>query len=169
MPGRRIREDHKQYRDLIRDNVRSRVKDHIKSGKKVKRKGKDTIIIDIPVIELPQFRFDDPYGEGIGNGPAKPGDIVGRGPPQPGDGTGEPGDESGEHTIGVGISVDDYIDILGEELALPKLKPKDNSEIVIEKIKYNQISKVGNPSLLHKKRTLKNVIKRAISSNEGCP
>ena len=37
------------------------------------------------------------------------------------------------------------------------------------KIKYNQIAKVGNPSLLHKKRTLKNVIKRSISSGEFNP
>ena len=49
------------------------------------------------------------------------------------------------------------------------LKPKDNSDVVIEKIKYNQISNVGNPSLLHKKRTLKNVIKRNISSGEFNP
>jgi uncharacterized protein len=169
MSGRRIREDHKQYHDLIRDKVRSRVKDHIKTGQKVKRRGKDTIVIDIPVIELPQFRYDDNRDEGIGNGPVEPGDVVGVGPPSDDDDTGEAGNETGEHTIGVGISVDDYIDILGEELALPKLKPKDNSEIVIEKIKYNQISKVGNPSLLHKKKTLKNVIKRAISSNEFNP
>ena len=169
MPGRRIREDHKQYRDLVRDNVRSRVKDHIKSGKKVKRRGKDMVVIDVPVIELPQFRFGDGDGSGIGNGEADEGDVVGQGPSEQGDSTGEPGEGEGEHTIGVGISVDDYMDVLGEELELPKLKPKDNSDIVVEKIKYNQISKVGNPSLLHKKRTLKNVIKRSISSGEFDP
>jgi uncharacterized sporulation protein YeaH/YhbH (DUF444 family) len=169
MSGRRIREDHKQYRDLIRDNVRSRVKDHIKTGQKVKRRGKDTIVIDIPVIELPQFRYKHDGDEGIGNGPADLGDVVGHGPEDDADNPGIAGDNEGEHTIGVGISVDDYIDILGEELELPNLKPKDNSEVVIEKIKYNQISKVGNPSLLHKKKTLKNVIKRAISSNAFDP
>jgi len=169
MPGRRIREDHKQYRDLVKDNVRSRVKDHIKTGQKLKRHGKDTIIIDVPVIELPQFRFGNGDGSGIGNGEADEGDVVGQGPPEPGEGTGEPGDGSGEHTVGVGISVDDYMQVLGEELELPKLKPKDNSDVVIEKIKYNQISNVGNPSLLHKKRTLKNVIKRNISSGEFNP
>ena len=171
MPGRRIREDHKQYRDLIRDNVRSRVKDHIKTGKKIKRRGKDTIVVDIPVIDLPQFRHKHSDEEGIGNGPADLGDVVGQGDPEEGEGQGqgEPGEVQGEHMIGVGISVDDYIDILGEELDLPNLKPKDNSEVVIEKIKYNQIAKVGNPSLLHKKKTLKNVIKRSISSNEFNP
>ena len=169
MPGRRIREDHKQYRDLVRDNVRSRVKDHIKSGKKIKRRGKDMVVVDVSVIELPQFRYGDGDGSGIGNGEADEGDIVGQGPPEQGDGSGEAGEGEGEHTIGVGISVDDYMDILGEELELPKLEPKDNSDIVVEKIKYNQIAKVGNPSLLHKKRTLKNVIKRSISSGEFDP
>jgi uncharacterized sporulation protein YeaH/YhbH (DUF444 family) len=113
MSGRRIREDHKQYRDLIRDNVRSRVKDHIKTGQKVKRRGKDTIVIDIPVIELPQFRYKHDGDEGIGNGPADLGDVVGHGPEDDADNPGIAGDNEGEHTIGVGISVDDYIDILG--------------------------------------------------------
>ena len=95
MPGRRIREDHKQYRDLVRDNVRSRVKDHIKSGKKVKRRGKDMVVIDVPVIELPQFRFGDGDGSGIGNGDADEGEVVGQGPPEQGDNSGEPGEGEG--------------------------------------------------------------------------
>ena len=169
MPGRRIREDHKQYHDLIRDNVRSRLKDHIKSGKKIIRRGKDHVVIDVPVIDLPQFRFGYPYEDGVGSGPADEGDVVGDGPPQPGADSDSPGDEEGEHTIGVGISITDYIDILGETLELPKIKPKDNANIVNQKIKYNRISKVGNNSLLHKKKTLKNVIKRAISSNKYDP
>ena len=169
MSGRRIREDHKRYHDIIRDKVKHKLRDHIKNGKKVARRGKDYVVVDIPVVDLPRFKFGDPYGEGIGAGPGEIGDKVKDGPSQsPGD-RGEPGDAPGEHTMGVGVPLDMYLDILGEQLSLPKLEPKSVSEIIRPKIKYDKIAKVGNPSLIHKKRTLKNVIKRSIASDEYNP
>ena len=170
MSGRRIREDHKRYHDIIRDKVKHKLRDHIKNGKKVARRGKDYVVVDIPVIDLPKFRHGDPYEEGIGAGEGELGDKVKDGPPpsDPGQGD-EPGDGAGEHTVEVGVPLDTYIDILGEQLTLPKLEPKASSEIVTPKIKYDKIAKVGNPSLIHKKRTLKNVIKRSIASDEYDP
>ena len=168
MPGRRIREDHRKYRNIIRDKVKNRLKEYIKTGKKIERRGKDLVVVDIPVIELPKFRYGNPIKDGIGAGPGEIGDEVGDGPPQ-GDEKGKAGKNPGEHTMGVGVTVDDYIDILGEELQLPHLKPKQNSEIVKPKVKYNKIAKVGNNSLLHKKRTLKNAMKRLISTSDYDP
>ena len=46
MSGRRIREDHAQYRDQVKDKVKSRLKDYIKTGKKVERRGDDYIVVD---------------------------------------------------------------------------------------------------------------------------
>lgn len=169
MAGRRIREDHKRYHDIIRDKVKHKLKDHIKNGKKITRRGKDYVVVDIPVIDLPRFKHGDPYEEGIGSGQGEKGDKVKDGPPLEGGEPGGPGDGSGEHTMGVGVPLDSYVDILGEELRLPKLKPKSNSKIIRPKIKYDKIAKVGNPSLVHKKRTLKNVIKRAIASETYTP
>lgn len=168
MAGRRIREDHKRYHDIVRDKVKSKLKDHIKSGKKLTRRGKDFVVVDIPVIDLPKFRFGDPYQDGVGVGPGDKGDKVKDGP-APGSESGQAGENTGEHTMGVGVSVDDYVDILGEELELPKLDTKHKGEIVQPKLKYDKISKVGNPSLVHKKRTFKNVIKRSIASHNYNP
>jgi len=167
MPGRRIREDHAQFRDQVKDKVKSRLKDYIKSGKKVERRGDDYIVVDIPVIELPEFRYGKTEYDGVGNGEVAVGDNIGDGPPIPGEeGEGEPGDQTAEHTMGVGVKVDDYIDILGEELELPKLVPKVCGDVKFEKVKYNKIAKVGNNSLLHKKRTFKNMLKRTISTGD---
>lgn len=169
MSGRRIREDHSEYRDLIKDKVKSRVRDHIKTGRKVKRHGDDFVVVDIPVIDLPSFRHGrDENDTSIGNGPVDVGDVVGDGPEAEGAGN-QPGDQPGEHTMGVGVSVEDYIDVLGEELELPKLTPRPKGDITSSKVKYSGLSKVGNNCLLHKKKTLKNAIKRAISSNEFDP
>ena len=167
MAGRRIREDHREYRDLIKDNVKDRVKDHIRTGKKIKRHGKDLVVVDIPVIDLPSFRHGKPKDGGIGNGPAEIGDEVGDGPQKPG--KGRAGDQQAEHTMGVGVSVPDYIDVLGDELELPKLEPKLRGDITNQKIKYNGLSRVGNNCLLHKKKTLKNAMKRVISTGEFDP
>jgi len=163
MPGRRIREDHSEYRDLIKDKVKSRVKDHIKTGKKVKRHGKDLVVVDIPVIDLPSFRHGKSKSDGgVGNGPVDVGDEVGDGPQQPG--KGQAGDQQAEHTMGVGVTVEDYIDVLGDELELPRLVPKLRGDIINQKVKYNGISRVGNNCLLHKKKTLKNAMKRVMST-----
>jgi len=77
--------------------------------------------------------------------------------------------EGDGHEIDVGISMDSYFDMIGEELRLPNLLPKENGDMVKEKIKWNRIAKVGNNSLLHKRKTLKNAFKRLISSSDYDP
>jgi uncharacterized sporulation protein YeaH/YhbH (DUF444 family) len=169
MAGRRIREDHKEYLDIVKGNVKDKIRDHIKTGKRLQRRGKDFVVVGTPYIELPNFRYGNSKGKGVGNGDVEEGDEVGDGPPQPGDGDGEPGNESGDHIIDVGVSLDYYFDMLGEELELPNMQPKDNSEIVKEVTKWNAISRHGNNSLLHKRRTLKNALKRVMSLGEYDP
>ena len=173
MPSRRIREDHGEYRDIVKGNVDEKLKKHIKGGQRITRRGKDFVVVRVPHVELPSFRYGAPSdGSGIGNGEADVGDEVGQGPPQgqgQGEGgePGEGGDGNGDgHEIDVGISMDAYFDMIGEELRLPNLLPKENGEMVKEKIKWNRIAKVGNNSLLHKRRTLKNAFKRLISTGD---
>ena len=171
MPSRRIREDHGEYRDIVKGNVDEKLKKHIKGGQRITRRGKDFVVVRVPHVELPSFRYGQPSdGGGIGNGEAEVGDEVGEGPPQgqgQGGQPGEGGEGEGEgHEIDVGISMDAYFDMIGEELRLPNLLPKENGEMVKEKIKWNRIAKVGNNSLLHKRKTLKNAFKRLISSSD---
>ena len=171
MPSRRIREDHGEYRDIVKGNVDEKLKKHIKGGQRISRRGKDFVVVRVPHVELPSFRYGQPSdGGGIGNGEADVGDEVGEGPPQgqgQGGQPGEGGEGEGEgHEIDVGISMDAYFDMIGEELRLPNLLPKENGEMVKEKIKWNRIAKVGNNSLLHKRKTLKNAFKRLISTGD---
>ena len=133
MPGRRVREDYGEYRDLVKDKVKSRLKDHIKTGKKLKRQGKDVVVVDIPIVDLPRFKHGRNKEGGIGNGEGETGDVVGNGPKH-GAAPGSPGDAPGEHTMGVGVDVDSFIDLLGEELKLPRLEPKASGDIKNQKI-----------------------------------
>ena len=78
MPSRRIREDHKEYRDIVKGNVSDKLKNHIKSGQRLTRRGKDFVVVKVPHVELPSFRYGQPSdGSGIGNGQADVGDEVG--------------------------------------------------------------------------------------------
>ena len=51
--------------------------------------------------------------------------------------------------------MDAYFDMIGEELRLPNFFPKKKGKWLKKKIKWNRIAKVGNNSLLHKRKTLK--------------
>ena len=83
MPSRRIREDHGEYRDIVKGNVDEKLKKHIKGGQRITRRGKDFVVVRVPHVELPSFRYGQPSdGSGIGNGEAGVGDEVGEGPPQ---------------------------------------------------------------------------------------
>ena len=55
MPSRRIREDHGEYRDIVKGNVDEKLKKHIKGGQRVTRRGKDFVVVRVPHVELPTY------------------------------------------------------------------------------------------------------------------
>jgi len=58
---------------------------------------------------------------------------------------------------------------LGEELALPLIKPKDRSSILVEHDQYTGIARVGPESLRHFKRTYREALKRAVATGTYDP
>lgn len=152
-----IKEDVDEYQKAISGRLREELKKYIKSGKMFRMRGKNGKIgIPVPQIELPHFVFGKPQ-EGVGRGPGKDGDIIGKDPGK------DKGDKAGgEHSEGVEIQVElEYIlKLLKEELELPDLKPKSSQTFEEDKVVYNGISKVGPQALLHKRRTLKETMKR---------
>ena len=65
--------------------------------------------------------------------------------------------------------MDELAQILGEELALPRIEPKGRANIIEEKDKYTGIRQAGPESLRHFKRTYKKALKRQIASNQYDP
>ena len=55
---------------------------------------------------------------------------------------------------------------MGEELGLPRIKPKGSNKIQTEKDRYSGISNVGPESLRHFRRTYKEALKRQIIAGE---
>jgi len=59
--------------------------------------------------------------------------------------------------------MEELAQILGEELALPRIEPRGKKNIVSTKDKYTGIRQAGPESLRHFKRTFKRALKRQIS------
>ena len=183
--GRRIKQDEQEFMDLIKGRIRDRddLLKFIKKGELIvpDKKG-GGFKIPMPQISIPRLRIvppsedsEDPEGDGeagvgptvgIGRNPnVKPGDVLG-----PVD-TGEDGDGATDRQAGRGrgngkipveMTEEESIKLLMELLELPRILPKGSKNIKIEEKKYTEIRATGPDSLLHKRRTIKEALKRAI-------
>ncbi|GAG04857.1 unnamed protein product, partial [marine sediment metagenome] len=89
----------------------------------------------------------------------KPGDIIGRR-----QGKGDPSSKGSHHQdMEAEVDIDYLLDVMFEDLGLPWLDPKKKNAIEIPKgWKFEAISKKGVYSRIHKKRTMKEAIKRNV-------
>ncbi len=156
---KRIDQDSNRFRQIVRGRIRKNLRKYISHGEMIGRKGRDSVSIPLPQIELPRFTYGSNEG-GVGQGEGEEGDEV-----QPGDGeTGEAGEQAGEHVLEVEVSLEELAQILGEELELPRIEPKGKHAVEAEAHKYKSIRRVGPESLRHFKRTFRQALKRAIAS-----
>jgi uncharacterized protein len=165
--GQKIEQDLQRFRKLVRGKVKSNLSKYISRGEMIGKKGNDYVSIPLPQINPPQFRFGKRNSGGVGVGDGQPGQPL----TQPQDGEGEPqvGDSPGGHILEVELTMEEIADILGEELALPRIEPRGKKNVVTEKDKYTSIRSVGPESLRHFKRTYKRALKRQISAGTYNP
>jgi len=79
------------------------------------------------------------------------------------------GDMPGEHLLEVDVQLSELAKILGEELELPRIRPRGKKNITQDKDRYVGINRVGPESLRHFKRTYKQALKRQIISGSYSP
>ncbi len=162
----KINSDNARFRQIIRGRIKQHLRKYISKGEMVGRKGKDLVSIPMPSIDLPHFEFGDNKGQGVGSGDGQPGQSLG---PGEGEGSSGAGDAEGMHLREVDITLDELAAIMGEELGLPRIKPRGNKNISSVKDKYTGIHSIGPKSLLHLKRTYKQALKRQISMDDYNP
>ncbi len=158
--SQKIERDHQRFRKLVRGKVKSNLSKYISRGEMIGQKGKDLVSIPLPQIEIPQFRYGT---KGSGGAAAGEGDVGTPLGPAQGDEPGA-GDQPGGHILEVDLSIEELAQILGEELALPRIEPKGKKNIVSKKDKYTGVRQAGPESLRHFKRTFKRALKRQIAS-----
>ncbi|MEO1271746.1 MAG: DUF444 family protein, partial [Myxococcota bacterium] len=153
----RIQTDHRRFRQIVRGKIKRNLKRYMSQGELIGRKGKDKVSIPIPRIDIPRFRFGQRQSGGVSQGNGEVGDSLGSGDQQPGQG-GQAGDQAGDHSLEVEVSLDELAEIMGEELELPRIEPKGKESLETLKEKYTGIRPVGPESLRHFKRTYKQAL-----------
>jgi uncharacterized protein len=161
-----IHRDHSRFRSIVKGRIKQDLKKYVTHGEMIGRKGKDLVTIPVPQIEIPKFRFGDREQGGVGQGDGEPGDPIG-GDPQ--DGQGEAGNQPGQHSIEVDLTLQELAEILGEELELPRIEPRGHKTVKSKTERYTGIANQGPNSLRHFKRTFKETLRRQIASGTYDP
>jgi uncharacterized sporulation protein YeaH/YhbH (DUF444 family) len=102
----------------------------------------------------------------VGQGDGQPGDPLS---PSEGQGTGQAGQGEGQHVLEVDVPLDELADLLGEELALPRIQPRGQDRVVSTRLKYTGVAPSGPESLRPFKRTYKQALRRQIASGAYDP
>lgn len=159
-----IKRDHSRFQDIVRGKIRENLKEYISQGEMLARKGKGTVSIPVPQIDVPRFIFgSNQKSGGVGQGDGEIGDPV-DGQEQEGPGQGEAGNTAGEHELEIELSLEELAKMLGEELALPSIEPKGSKDIKVRSNKYKDVHRIGPNSLRHYKRTYREALKRQIAA-----
>jgi sporulation protein YhbH len=155
----RIERDRGRFKKIVRGAIRSGIRKYISHGELIGRKGKDLVSIPLPQLEIPRFRFGQNQ-KGVGQGEGNPGDPIALDPDGPGQK--QAGSDPGDHILEVELTLEELAEIMGEELALPRIEPRGKKNIVAQRDKYKSIARTGPEALRHFKRTFRQALRRQI-------
>lgn len=150
-----------RHNKKVQDALKAGAKDLLVSEDVVTSAGGKRVRVRVRLLELPTFRYDYHDSIQIGIGNPQPGDVIIDENQDEDDGEGSGAGNNGGNSYEVEMSVDELIELLMEAWQLPNLEPKKKNEIVTEDYNLTDISRKGPASRVHKKRTIKNAIKRA--------
>jgi uncharacterized protein len=160
--GERGKKDARRHREKHREAIKEKLPELIADESIITgRKGK-IIKIPIKILDIPHFkpkRDSDKGSAGIGQGSGKPGDVIGG---KPIDGMpGEPGTEPGEDYIETEIELEELIELMLEDLGLPKLEEKEVKDLIVRLgWKIHGITRSGPWPLLDRRKTAQEGFKR---------
>ncbi len=161
----RARRDIARHDQRVRETLRGNLSDIVSNEDIVTSDGQKIIRVPIRGLELPRFRFD-PYDEkhyGQGNegtkdnGQTQPGTILGK----TGEGSGnQAGHEPGTDVYEAEFTVDDILEMMFEDLALPDIEERGRDQLVKSSLEYTTVRKTGPWANLDSRRTLIEAYKR---------
>lgn len=156
--------DAKRHRDKQRELIKKQLPRIISEESIITRKHGKIIKVPIKLLDIPQFKhgFNKKGGGGMGQGEGSPGDVIGRKPGQ-GKGVGreKAGNEPGVDYIETEIEMEELIEMMLEDLGLPRLDEKTVKKLIVELgFKIHGTAHSGPRVLLDTKKTAKEGLKR---------
>ncbi|HXK40806.1 MAG TPA: DUF444 family protein [Candidatus Paceibacterota bacterium] len=157
----RGRKDARRHREKQRDAIKERLPEIIADESIITHKKGKVVKVPIRSIDIPHFKpKTGDEQSGIGQGSGKPGDVIGQ-KRLPNGEPGEAGQEPGEDYIETEIPIEELIEMMLEDLGLPKLEEKEMQNITIELgWKIAGLGKAGIWPLLDKRATAREGIRR---------
>lgn len=159
---RRIERDRKRFDEIIRGRIKKDLRKHITRGELIGKRGREIVSIPLPQIELPQLKYGRKNMAGVGQGEGEEGTPIGTADGE--GGTGGAGDQPAHHLREVEISIQELAELLGEELALPRIEPRGNRTIKSRRSRYSSIRPTGPESLRSFRRTYREALRRQLAS-----
>lgn len=160
--------DRARHKELVRNKIREGIADIIAEEAIIgKNKNK---VIKVPIKGIKEYRFvfgKNNKGVAQGTGNEQRGQVIEQGDqdgkPQPGNG--QAGNEPGQDAYETEITIEEAINLMFEDLELPKLEQKKFFQTETETLKkLLGYKKKGIRVRLAKKKTLQNKLKRKIAS-----
>jgi len=154
--------DQQRHKEKIKEAIKENLADIVSEENIILSDGKK--IVKVPIRSLDEYKFRYDYGkqQGVGQGPGKSrvGDVIGHADPQSGSDPGQAGTEPGEDYYIAEVTLEELTDIIFEDLGLPNLEEKRQSQVETETVRFSDIRKTGILPNLDKKRTIRENIKR---------
>ncbi|OZU89379.1 sporulation protein YhbH [Virgibacillus indicus] len=158
-------QDQQRHMDKVKDAIKNNLPDLISEENIIMSNGHD--VIKIPIRSLDEYKIryshDKRKHVGQGDGDSEVGDVIARDPGKgkkgPGKGD-QAGDQAGEDYYEADISIAEIENVLFKELELPNLQEKEQAEITIEDVEFNDVRKKGLMGNVDKKRTILSALKR---------
>lgn len=164
--AQKIDQDVGRFKQIVRGRIKKELRKFISTGELVGKKGKDLVSIPIPRIDIPHFVYGPKQQGGVGQGDGDVGGAIGQGD---GEGASKAGNIPGEHILEVEISYEELAELLGEELELPRIRPKGIEDLETRSVRYTGVAPSGPESLRHFKRTYRKALRRQIMSGTYDP
>lgn len=162
-------QDQSRHQQKVREAIKQNLPDLLSEESIILSDGKQ--IIKIPIRSLEEYRFIYNHNKrkhvGQGDGDSQVGDVLGTDPADgPGKGEGA-GDQPGDDVVEAEISIAELESLLFEEMELPYLKRKQQEQIEVTDVRFNDVRRKGIMSNIDKKRTILENLRR--NSREGHP
>jgi uncharacterized protein len=162
--------DQARHNAKVKEAIKDNLHEIIAEEAIITSDGRKIVKVPIRSLDLPRFRFDAKKSKhaGQGQGNSKVGDVIGQDDQGTAPGRGKKaGDVPGVDYYDAEIELDELAALVFEDLGLPHLKQKQQQEMEVETIRFNEIRKKGIMSNLDKRRTIMENIRRNALAGGG--
>ena len=163
--------DQARHNAKIKEAIKENLSDIIAEEAIITSDGKKLVKVPVRSLDLPRFRFDPKKSKqsGQGQGDSRVGDVLGQ-DGQAGQGPGKgkkAGDAPGVDYFDAEVEIDELAALVFEDLGLPNLRQKQQEEMEVESVRFDEIRKKGIMSNLDKRRTIVENIRRNAVAGRG--